>query len=609
MRATINTRLSAFLGLLLAAPLYAAPNQGSRQKGGHKGNHFNGPKNSTKPFSYEDLEASPDLVFHPCYGSFECALLQVPLDYTRTTPGGANASIAVIKYSSDPDEFPEYGDNWGGPILFNPGGPGGSGVGFLIESAALLAPVVGRQFSLISFDPRGVNNTLPRASCFDTPIDRQAFTANAGGRIIGSGGGEEIGETYVRGKILAELCSRGTRAEEYRHFGTPSVATDMLAINAAVWDLAGSTQPRKGLQYWGFSYGTLLGATFAHLYPEHVERMVLDGVVDTQDYYTGAARKNLVDTDKTLAAFFDYCALAGPLACAFHAATPEDIRARLAALLADVRDEPRVHSLGPADPQPDLLTWSDLKSLVFRSLYSPLNLFPVLAQFLAAVEARVPLEAALAALGLKAPLTCPAAESDPLNQQLRSAEGGASILCVDADPAVHNTTLAEFKTRVAFLREQSDAAGGYWAGLIAYCVGWKQESSLKFDLNVLYTSRNGTWAGKAPLLVIGNTADPVTPISAARSVANTFPPGAAIVATQEGPGHCSPAAPSDCMMGLVNQYFATGVVGPQRECAMQTKPFFPEEASAKRGVHKRALVDYAKIGDALYRQVTQSHTQ
>jgi pimeloyl-ACP methyl ester carboxylesterase len=39
--------------------------------------------------------------------------------------------------------------------------------------------------------------------------------------------------------------------------------------------------------YYGQSYGTILGQTFATLFPHRIERMILDGVSDTNDYYEG----------------------------------------------------------------------------------------------------------------------------------------------------------------------------------------------------------------------------------------------------------------------------------------------------------------------------------
>jgi pimeloyl-ACP methyl ester carboxylesterase len=72
------------------------------------------------------------------------------------------------------------------------------------------------------------------------------------------------------------------------------------------------------LIYWGFSYGTVIGATFALRYPDQVERMVLDGVVDAQDYYNGGWRTSLLDADAVLDKFCEYCERAGSSRCALY---------------------------------------------------------------------------------------------------------------------------------------------------------------------------------------------------------------------------------------------------------------------------------------------------
>ena len=59
-----------------------------------------------------------DLEWTPCFDKFSCARLIVPLDYSDTTVG--NTTIAYIKLSAAKQPAQD--------ILFNPGGPGGSGV-------------------------------------------------------------------------------------------------------------------------------------------------------------------------------------------------------------------------------------------------------------------------------------------------------------------------------------------------------------------------------------------------------------------------------------------------------------------------------------------------
>jgi hypothetical protein len=78
------------------------------------------------------------------------AFRQVPLDYSN--PDAASAAIAMIrKHSVVPHNSTEYR----GPILINPGGPGGSGVDMITVFGAQLSTIVGPEFDFIGFDPRG----------------------------------------------------------------------------------------------------------------------------------------------------------------------------------------------------------------------------------------------------------------------------------------------------------------------------------------------------------------------------------------------------------------------------------------------------------------------
>jgi pimeloyl-ACP methyl ester carboxylesterase len=77
---------------------------------------------------------------------------QVPLDYAHSD--GASAAIAMVRiHSAVPHDSPRYR----GPILINPGGPGGSGVDLAIGEGALISTVVGPEFDIIGFDPRGAS--------------------------------------------------------------------------------------------------------------------------------------------------------------------------------------------------------------------------------------------------------------------------------------------------------------------------------------------------------------------------------------------------------------------------------------------------------------------
>jgi len=143
----------------------------------------------------------------------------------------------------------------------------------LLIYGKILQQVIGRHYSIVGFDPRGVNNTTPTFSCFEDALQRRVFSEKEGGKVLA--GGSEVAETHSRFKALSESCGTVAGEEKGGYVNTASVARDMLEISERLWGLSGARG--RGLQYWGLSYGSVLGSTFAAMFPERVERIVVDG--------------------------------------------------------------------------------------------------------------------------------------------------------------------------------------------------------------------------------------------------------------------------------------------------------------------------------------------
>ena len=212
------------------------------------------------------------------------------------------------------------------PLLLNPGGPGGSGVMFVAGVGQNLQQLLPEQ-DIVSFDPRGIGFTTPQADCFTFPspgnegkltpgdyeqggFNRIAFMLQ--GRNVGLVNTSDVALANIdaRARTVGKLCQANDAQygndSIFRHLSTPAVAQDMLSIIDA-WDTwreeTGQTNEdvieqeddsnpsTKGkLVYWGFSYGTLLGATFASMFPDRIGRGMYCHVSCQRGIYTDLSK-------------------------------------------------------------------------------------------------------------------------------------------------------------------------------------------------------------------------------------------------------------------------------------------------------------------------------
>ncbi|MEU5750889.1 alpha/beta hydrolase [Streptomyces sp. NPDC047829] len=189
------------------------------------------------------------------YPTLQCASLSVPLDHAR--PDGRRITLALSR-------VPHTGSTYQGPLLVNPGGPGGSGLTLAGFVASSLPPEVAAQYDVIGFDPRGVGKSEPALNClpghFD-PVRPDSLPATAAAE----------GANLARAKAFADACG-AQYAEVLPYVDTVSAARDVDAIRRALG--------AERINYFGYSYGTYLGAVYAKLHPDRVRRLVLDSVVD-----------------------------------------------------------------------------------------------------------------------------------------------------------------------------------------------------------------------------------------------------------------------------------------------------------------------------------------
>ncbi|KAF2731529.1 hypothetical protein EJ04DRAFT_498598 [Polyplosphaeria fusca] len=333
-------------------------------------------------YNFTAINPSPEIVWTPCFDNFTCALLEVPLDYSNTSAG--TVDIAFLKYWSD---NPDAED-----VLLNPGGPGGSGVNMLLDDGLeSLQAVLGTQFNLVGFDPRGVNNSGININCFTgSPSARDAYIGNT---LVPFDNSTEYGmaEAYQKLGAFGELCTAADaklNGGTAKYAGTVAVAQDMLHYVELLAESKGCAKEEAKINYYGISYGTVLGATFATLFPDRLARFILDGNVDTEDYYLSGSENGIYDTDAAGHSFFAYCFEAGPQLCAFHqnATSADDLEARYRAIMKALKKSPIVVPSSDALVPPTLYTWNSLSAQVLNWLYGPFDTFPIMDLALTGLE-------------------------------------------------------------------------------------------------------------------------------------------------------------------------------------------------------------------------------
>ncbi|MGR6973725.1 alpha/beta hydrolase [Streptomyces cynarae] len=235
------------------------------------------PADASTPRTTDTAPAAP-LTWKKCgttkYPTLQCATVTVPLDHA--TPRGQQITLALSR-------VPHTAKTYQGPLLVNPGGPGGSGLALAGYVASSLPKAVAAQYDVIGFDPRGVGKSKPALNCtpgYFTPVrpDTDPLTPSR----------EKA--NLARAASFARACAT-KYADVLPYIDTVSTARDLDAIRQALG--------AEKISYFGYSYGTYLGAVYAKLFPQRVRRLVLDSIVDPEGvWYENNIRQDYAFNDR-----------------------------------------------------------------------------------------------------------------------------------------------------------------------------------------------------------------------------------------------------------------------------------------------------------------------
>ncbi|KAF7547481.1 hypothetical protein G7Z17_g7696 [Cylindrodendrum hubeiense] len=443
-----------------------------------------------------------------------CGSLVVPLDYTDTY---SSETIKLELLKVDAVKSPSKGS-----ILFNFGGPGATGKAAFALYANLLLGATGGYHDLVTLVPRGTGDTLP-FSCYSS-AEKREYAGLMSPMLSGNFSDTALARIWADSQVFSETCY-ATQNKTGDLVGTAFVARDLMQIVDAL-DEDGL------LRYWGISYGTILGATVAAMFPERMDKVILDGVVNPYEYYSNREVELYKDTDKVFSGFCVGC-IANPDKCPLATGniTAPELEAEIYAFLDDLRHNPIVI---PDPTRWYVIDYNMVKPLLHHLLYAP-RVWPAAAVILNALITRNVKTIGAIAARL-------AAATAPLD-----AEAQFGIKC--SDTFGQTSDINAFLPTIRARHEASLYVGDTGDSVAMRCARWKLPAKERYSGDFRVTTKN-------PMLIIGNTYDPVTPLDSAKNVSEAFE--GSVLLQHDSYGHDSLPQASLCTAKAVRSYFVDG---------------------------------------------------
>ncbi|KAK4152578.1 TAP-like protein-domain-containing protein [Chaetomidium leptoderma] len=479
------------------------------------------------PLYSRDSHTPQGITWGPCdfettgSGPIECGTLSVPLDYTNAT-SSEKLTLSLIKSPSRSKTKTVKKS-----ILFNFGGPGYEAIHSLNGVADYLHLGLGKTLTF---------------SCFDNATER-VIAASKYPLLPTDAYERALVDTYANMQALTNVCQEKNKGSQNPEFlGTAFVARDLMSVVDALGE--------DGLlRFWGFSYGSLLGATVAAMFPSRMDRVILDGVVNARNYYyrLGIDVDQLLSADDAFRAVLSQCIEAGPDKCAL--ASVNSNAADLETTLLRVADD--------FGKSPVAAGTTVINSRLVMELY-----FVVIKYTSGLATTAMHINNLVAGTNLTE-------VADYYNSLMTGVAMGDDdafygIKCSDTFPRAY--TLSDLMPDVERIIETSEIFGASLAGLTTQCATWPWKAKEMYS---------GPFEGiktKSPVLFFGNTYDPVTPLANAKNMSAGFE--GSVFVEQYGFGHATISQFSNCTAQIVQTYFANGTLPASGTVCEVNSPLF-----------------------------------
>lgn len=446
-----------------------------------------------------------ELSWQDC-GASRCTWVRVPIDYEL--PTGETLRLRVKVRPGDSKQP-------AGRLFLNPGGPGGSGVEFVDPFVASSGQAMRRGFDIVGFDPRGVGRSTPLTCLSDKKFDE--FT----NLDPDPDNDAEIAALQKGTADLGKACEKNS-GNLARHVSTLEAARDMDILRA----LLGETT----LDYYGASYGTQLGATYAQLFPRRVGKMVLDGAIDPtlSDEQQGFGQAE--GFQRALDSYIRDCVKT--IACPLGT-DPAAAEQKLGNFLRDLDNKP-LKTDGKRQ-----VTESTAFYGIAVTLYDRINWSALSAELTAAFRGDGTLMLYLADQYFS---------RNPDGSYANN--GGQVIYAVRCLDSVGGSSVDEVKALEPTYVKASLVFGRQMAWSAIACTDWPFRTG--------NTQIKISAEGAAPIVVIGTTRDPATPYEWSTALAGQLDSG--VLVTRVGDGHTGYHTGNPCIDSIVDRYLLEDVV-------------------------------------------------
>jgi pimeloyl-ACP methyl ester carboxylesterase len=544
--------LSSFLGALCVIHLAVGCGQGTMERRAEgdiaiDASEWSAP--SAAAIRDRAAAAPAPIVWRGCGGEFECAYFQVPHDYTD--PSGPTLRLALTRLPAR-DRARRIGS-----LFVNFGGPGSPAVSILRSVAGAYLGAKNPRFDIVGVDPRGTGETEGAIGC---EVDPELLGPDAQPFFTADDLDLDLAALEARAQGYVDACLTNNDPDDLLQASTANTARDLDAVRAALGE--------ERLSYLGLSYGSVLGATYAALFPDNYRALVLDGGLDVDAYTNdrelplGSELERREAFERALERFFQACA-ADQAACSSFGG---DDPARAFEELVAEADRNPIPSAGP-DPRP--IDGDDVRVATVNALYRKQS-WRALAAALA--DARLGDGTSLRRFANHYYGRRDDGSHDPSYDSF-------VILTALESRADRDTSDAALLTRNELTWQAHPRLG--WGS-----ADWELIEGL-FPLRARNTFRGPFRLPPeaAPVLVVGTTFDPATPYGQAERLVAQLEN--ARLLTLNGDGHTAYGDNSPCIDAAVEAYLADGTL-PELGAECEQNAAFGATAGAAATAHGAA---------------------